>query len=81
VSTVGWIGLALLTVLALVVLAYFVGRVLWNVAEPGDDDPGGRSTSMADLYRSIFTGTPFVDYLRLHRRLREQRTGGRKSGR
>jgi hypothetical protein len=81
VTTVGWFGLALLTVLALVVLAYFVGRVLWSVAEPGDDDPGGRSISMADLYRSIFTGTPLVDYLRLHRRLREQRTGGRKSGR
>ena len=71
-GTVGWIGLALLTVLALVVLAYFVGRVLWKVAEPGDDDPGGRSTSMGDLYRSIFTGTPFVEYLRLAKRLRKK---------
>jgi len=79
VRSVGWIGLAVLTVLALVVLAYLLGRVLWKVAEPGDDDPGGRSTSMADLYRSIFAGTPFVDYLRLYRRLRKQRTGGRKT--
>ena len=68
-----------MTVLVLVVLAYLLGRVLWTVAEPGDDNPGGRSTSMADLYRSIFTGTPFVDYLRLYRRLRSKKgAGGRK---
>ena len=66
-----WIALALLVVVALVALGYLLGRGLWNVLQPDDPDPGGRESPPTLLPYS--TGTPFVEYLRLYRKLRRQR--------
>jgi hypothetical protein len=62
--------LALLAVGILVPLAYVVGRTLWNRVEPEDDDPGGKESPPPILDPNLWYGTPFVETLRLSRRLR-----------
>jgi hypothetical protein len=80
VATAAWVALAILVVGFLVGLAYLIGRGLWHLAEPGDDDPGGKESPPPALDPNIWTGTPFVEYLRLSRRLRKSRNAnGRKA--
>jgi hypothetical protein len=66
-----WAALVVLVVVGLVALGYLVGRGLWGIVQPGDQDPGGKESPPALLPYS--TGTPFVEYLRLYRKLRRQR--------
>ena len=67
-----WIALLLLVVVFLVGLAYLLGRGLWALIQPRDADPGGKRLPPPELDPNIWTGTPFVDYLRLGRKLRKQ---------
>jgi hypothetical protein len=64
------IGLAAVVIVLLVGLAYVMGRGIWHVAEPRDEDPGGQESPAGYLPGS--TGTPFVEYLRLAKRLRKK---------
>ena len=72
------IALVLLVMVVLVAIGYVLGRGIWSLAQPGDQDPGGKESPPPALDPKIWTGTPFVDYLRLYRRLRRQHGKGRR---
>ena len=68
--------LALLVLAVLLPLAYLLGRTLWSRLEPDDADPGGKESPPPILDRNLWSGTPFVETLRLGRRLRRSRSRG-----
>ena len=43
-ETVGWVLPAMFVTIALVPVAYLLGRFIWSRVEPGDPDPGGRAS-------------------------------------
>jgi hypothetical protein len=76
VGTFDLVVVAIFVVGLLVGLAYVIGRGVWRVAEPGDDDPGGQESPVK--YLSGQTDVPFVEYLRLAKRLRNKETGAQR---
>jgi hypothetical protein len=67
-----FVVLGIAFVVVVVPLAYILGRMLWHEIEPDDDDPGGKESPPPQFDPKVWTGTPFVEMLRLSRRLRER---------
>jgi hypothetical protein len=75
-GTAALVGLAFLVVAVLVVIANVLGRIIWNVTEPGDEDPGGQVSPAR--YLPGWNGTPLVEYLRLAKRLRKKQAAAHR---
>ncbi len=69
-ETVDWVLPAVFVTIALVPVAYLVGRFIWSRVEPNDPDPGGRASPSphgGSLMKGPESPDTAVDLLRILR--------------